>query len=142
MQKVASKAIQLPYAFSAGSEVGRIEYQHGLLRIRVDDVGQDLHVIVEFAEARGFRVLDERDLMEYWPACSVQNGCLYEIHASGWLQQESGRAGSSLVHMQPDTREFLVAGINECVSVFSSTPPSVHQQASNPASQPNVFGIG
>ena len=51
-------------------------------------------VRIEFSGIIGFRVLDKRDLMEFWPECSSSNGRLFEISAAGWLAQELSRPGS------------------------------------------------
>ena len=81
-------------------------------------------VEVVFDEALGFRVLDEGDLLEFWPACSLKNGWLFQIDSNGWLSLEKQRGGF-LLSERADAHEFFVAGENECVSVFAITAPRV-----------------
>ena len=54
---------------------------------------------VVFDSPSGYRVLDEGDLLEFWPTCSAVNGWLYQITSGGWLDQEKQRAGFFLLGM-------------------------------------------
>lgn len=81
---------------------------------------------VRFFGASGVRVLDEGDLLEFWPECSTPNGRIFRIHSGGWRDQEAKRGGFLMRHTQPEIPEYFVAGDNECVSVFSHTPPELH----------------
>lgn len=81
--------------------------------------------MVSFDDTTGFRVLDERDLMEYWPVCSTPNGWLFDIKEGGWLDQERLRIGNNMLSIYPDVKEYLITGINECVSVFSTVNPEL-----------------
>jgi hypothetical protein len=80
---------------------------------------------VTFEAALGFRVVDERDLMEYWPVCSTPAGWLFRILSGGWLDQERTREGSLMLDAYPDVKEHLISVINECVSVFSTEMPKL-----------------
>jgi hypothetical protein len=82
--------------------------------------------IVKFM-ALGHRVLDEGDLLEYWPECSSRNGRLFRIEAGGWLEQEQAREGFLARVTQPEIKEYFVAGENACVSVLAWEPPDVVQ---------------
>ena len=105
MAKVEAQSVPNPHAFPNGSEVVRIEYALGALKVCVRGLRNEESVIVEFADVLGFRVLDERDLLEYWPVCSTPNGWLFEIASGGWLSQEVARAGSLIDAMNPDAKE-------------------------------------
>ncbi len=70
----------------------------------------------------GFRVLDERDLIEFWNAYSRPNGWLWEVLSGGWLELEFSRPGFVDRDLIPDLREFLVVG-DMCVSVLCTRPP-------------------
>jgi hypothetical protein len=85
-----------------------------LVTVKDTDSGQE--TIVEFVEVEGFRVLDEGDLLEFWPACS--NSWLYKITAGGWLEQECLRPGF-VARETKNVLEFFIAGVNACVSVIS-----------------------
>ncbi|MEM4987524.1 hypothetical protein V8G57_09015 [Collimonas sp. H4R21] len=126
MKKVTAQPLESSSIFTHGTEIGRIEYhcQDGL-KIYVNDVQGESGCLVTFENALGFRVVDERDLMEYWPVCSTPTGWLFNIRGGGWLDQERARSGSLMLEMYPDVKEYLVTGINECVSVFSVEGPTL-----------------
>ena len=79
---------------------------------------------VTFDSPVGYRVLDEGDLLEFWPECSTSNGWLYEIKSGGWLEQESNRTGFISAH-NSEVFEYFVIGTNYCVSVFGWEAPSI-----------------
>lgn len=85
--------------------------------------------VVHFKNVEGVRILDERDLLEYWPSCSTRNGSLYRIHSGGWIEQESRREGFLL----RDVCEYLVTSFHECVSVLAYDIPKVvvHAECQN-----------
>jgi hypothetical protein len=80
---------------------------------------------VRFYGASGVRVLDEGELLEFWPACSAPMGRVFRIHSGGWRDHEAQRGGFLMQHTQPKIPEYFVAGDNECVSVFSHEPPEL-----------------
>ena len=82
-----------------------------------------------FADVWGYRVLDERDLSEYWPTCSSQNGRLFEVKSGGWLSQEKSRPGFLSADVVPKLKEFFIAGIDDCVSVLCTAEPEVRANA-------------
>lgn len=81
---------------------------------------------VRFYGASGVRVLDEGDLLEFWPECSAPNGRVFRIYSGGWRDQEAQREGFLMQHTQPEIPEYFVAGDNECVSLFSHAPPELY----------------
>lgn len=44
---------------------------------------------VVFRRPAGFRVLDERDLCEFWDNYHTANGWFYEVHEGGWQEIEA-----------------------------------------------------
>jgi hypothetical protein len=95
---------------------------------------------VSFENPLGFRVVEERDLMEYWPVCSTPAGWLFRIHSGGWLEERT-RRGSLMLDMYPDVKEYLITGINDCVSVLSTEMPSLSDyQPSSIDGQKPTFG--
>ena len=105
-------------------EVSTVQLSRGQLRIEITDASTLVPVgIVFFASVIGYRVLDERDLQSFWAACSSKQGWLYEIHANGWLQDELKRPGTSM-EFYGAPREYLIPGIEFCVSVISDDEPS------------------
>ena len=127
MIKVNAKALPIDYQYPHGSDVLRIEYSLGNLMVYVEGLTNEPSFAVEFEDVQGFRVLDERDLMEYWPICSTPNGWLFEITTGGWLAQEDERHGSCIKEMYSDIKEYLITGEDDCVSVLTRQEPVVRQ---------------
>lgn len=73
------------------SEVINIDFdtETFVITVSVDNYRFD----IAFYSTLGFRVLDEGDLLEFWPHCSTTNGWLFEIESDGWFDQESQRKG-------------------------------------------------
>lgn len=113
---------------SALPELARIEYDAGKLTIGAFAEGRQI-ALVQFESVEGFRVLDEGDLLEFWPTCSWSRGkWLWEIHEGGWLELESTRPGF-VSEKYKRAAEYLVLGENECVSVISHDRPVVTDNA-------------
>jgi len=123
--KVTAKLFTSDVAFYEDWEVIRVSYEFGRLEIRVNSSYDDRRAIVLFSDAQSFRVLNERDLNEYWPIFSSPNGWLFEISEGGWLSQEQEREESLTWQIIPDLREFLITGSHDCVSVLSCDAPMV-----------------
>lgn len=105
-------------------ELARIEYDAGALTIVACVSGQQV-ASVQFESVEGFRVLDEGDLLEFWPMCSWSRGkWLWEVLEGGWFELESTRPGFDWEKYK-DAAEYLVVGENECVSVISHDRPVV-----------------
>ena len=67
----------------------------------------------------GFRLLDEGDLLDFWSAgISSKKGWIFEIASGGWLAQESLRGGF-VSHHRAGVREFLVVGVDWCLSLLA-----------------------
>lgn len=109
-------------------ELARIEYDAGKLTIGAFISGRQV-ALVKFESIEGFRVLDEGDLLEFWPMCSWSRGrWLWEVHEGGWFELESTRPGF-VGEKYKDASEYLVVGDNECVSVISHDRPVVTENA-------------
>lgn len=109
-------------------ELARIEYESGKLTIRAYVGGRQV-ALVHFESVEGFRVLDEGDLLEFWPTCCWSRGkWLWEVHEGGWLELESTRAGF-VGERYKEAAEYLLVGANECVSVISHDRPVVTEGA-------------
>jgi len=100
--------------FSEGSEVAGLTYEPNSLRVSLGVGGS-----VVFDNVLGFRVLDEADLLEFWPHCSAQNGGLFQIDDGGWLSQESARDGFLSRRAAHAVFEFFITGPNSCVNVIT-----------------------
>lgn len=123
------QALQIPATFPVRSSIVRVAWELGQLSIIVQGaVAESRGIAIDFSDVYGFRVLDERDLLEYWPACSSHNGAgLFEIRQGGWLEQEEARPGSCIGPMRLPLLEFLVTGSDDCVNVLTPSPPRMRE---------------
>lgn len=80
---------------------------------------------VIFRDPIGFRVLDERDLCEFWNTYSEPHGWLYEVEEGGWLELESHRPLFNSPGLFVELREYLVVD-DRCISVLTIHPPEIH----------------
>lgn len=115
--------------FDIGYKIGKYPIVTGLtydletLTISFLPDADDVELEIVFNNPQGFRCLDEGDLLEFWePGMHLPN-CIFEIKSGGWFDQESQRNGFTSQYF--GLREFLVTGLDDCVSVFCSTPPIV-----------------
>ncbi len=124
MSNLSLAAIPLTISPPGGKpyEITKIEYDCHMLTVDAESASS--HIKVVFDSPMGFRVLDEGDLLEFWPTCSADNGWLYEITQGGWLSLEATRDGFLLAG-QHDVREFFLAGENACVSVLAVEAPGI-----------------
>ena len=102
-----------------------VEVRHAVGRASVVVEANGVEAGVHFEDVVALRVMDERDLMAFWPTCSTPNGWLFEVTNGGWLSQERLRDDSCIRFHDERLREFLVAGIEDCVSVLATLPPRV-----------------
>lgn len=79
---------------------------------------------VTFRSVLGFRVLDERELTEFWNTYSQPHGWLWEVKRGGWLELEATRRNFNLLELP--TREFFVVD-EYCVSVWSPEAPEFRE---------------
>jgi len=117
-------ALEDPLSEGESIEIINIDFDVELLTVTVRIDGDKLDVT--FDAPVGFRVLDEGDLLEHWPDCSAPSGWLYEIAGQGWLDQERQRGGFLSGH-NPEIKEYFIAGVNYCISVFAWEKPDVQE---------------
>lgn len=72
--------------------------------------------------AVGFRVLDERDLCEFWPDYAEPQGWLWEVHSGGWIELERRRRQFNSHEYCAPLREFLIVD-EMCVGILAGQPP-------------------
>lgn len=85
-------------------------------------------VYVDFGEIEGFRVLDEGQLLEFWDEKSNDHW-VFEVLSNGWLAAESRRETAPAITEGGELKEYLVAGICECVSILAYDPPEIIYKA-------------
>jgi hypothetical protein len=103
-------------------EVTDIYYDLQALRITLTFADREEPVHATFHESRGFRVLDEGDLTEFWNPETRPDGWLWRISAGGWLDLERTRP-AFITGLGDQYMEFLVVGVDDCVSIIASAEP-------------------
>ena len=118
------RALEPPLSDDEAIEIVYIEFDIETLTVTVLIDGDKIDV--SFDSPVGYRVLDEGDLLEFWPNCSSFNGWLYEIRNGGWLDQERKREGF-VSAAKTDSQEYFIIGCNYCINVIAWEDPSVCQ---------------
>jgi hypothetical protein len=76
-----------------------------------------------FEELVGYRVLDERDLPQFWHSAEnelAREGCgLYELTSGGWADDHKAKSPVMAAGFYPQLREWIVLSEDWCVSVLS-----------------------
>jgi hypothetical protein len=120
------KPVTLPIdgleVFDGIPEVTNVNYNLSLLRIKLEFSDANHSVYISFDSVRGFRVLDEGDLLEFWDPGSRAQGWLWHVEEGGWFDLEKLRDGF-MSGVNGVYKEFLVVGQNECVSVIANGDP-------------------
>jgi hypothetical protein len=129
LSKVTAKPLLNDGTLQGDLELTRTEYVPEDLVVTLQNLNTGVTRYLQFKAVIGIRVLDERDLLEYWPECSTPNGRLFEIISGGWLSQERTRTGSLIAATFPAAREFFVAATDACISVLCTDEPIVSENA-------------
>jgi hypothetical protein len=94
-----------------------------------DTNGDDQFIEITFTVPRGFRYLDEGDLLPYWRTANHNpSHNVYEVSAGGWAEQEisvgmltsTGALGAATGY-----REGLVTSVNGCLNVIARCEPLI-----------------
>lgn len=119
------KLIENAFASSGAVDVDSVRFDmHEGLSVAVES--KEWAVELRFEQTYGFRVLDELDLTEFWPLCSLDQGWLYEVLDGGWRSLEAVRP-SFCAGRAAWVREYLIVGRNECVSVLTKEPFTINR---------------
>jgi hypothetical protein len=113
--------------------VRSLRYDQHTLTVDIQGTGFSFARVV-FFDVRGFRVLDELDLYEFWPEYSEPNGWLYEVEQGGWMELESQRERFSSPSLIPELREYLLTD-DQCISVLCVGPPEITDLGTDPQKQ-------
>ena len=116
-----------------GKESDIVEVFNSLSGLRIvvstwiDEINQRL-LEVSFRRVRGYRYLDEGDLLRYWQREILRTSHhVYEITSGGWLNGEPWEPGMLDVSKTFEIREWFIATTNGCMNVLSSEPPELKQ---------------
>lgn len=78
-------------------------------------------VALVFTEVRGFRYLDEADMLHYsWPD-NATGSYFHQVESGGWFEQEE-KYGNIVME---GGSEYLIATENECLCVLAGREPVV-----------------
>jgi hypothetical protein len=110
--------------------VRSLSYDGKTLTIEIQGEGFAFARVV-FHQPAGFRVLDERDLCEFWNTYSEPNGWLYEVEEGGWLELESQRKLFNSKDFIPGLKEYFLVD-ERCVSVLVAQPPEIIDLGADP----------
>ena len=118
----AVSVIETEFKSDRSTQVEEVSLTHEGLSVRVTSDQWDARV--SFDSFYGFRVLDELDLTEFWSQCSLLEGWFYEVRSGGRKDLELSRP-SFISGRQEWVKEYLIIGLNECVSVLSKERPTI-----------------
>lgn len=122
MQRVIAEAVDTGCIFQYPVDVTHVRLEWGELVVMLMSGGDKKAVIVKFGEVAGFRLLDEGDLLEFWPVCAGTNGWLFQINANGWFDHEATRPGF-IREQGLGLSEYFIAGQNSCIVCYQMRHP-------------------
>ncbi|MGB0299727.1 MAG: hypothetical protein ACPGCM_00495 [Alteromonas oceani] len=118
------KVVNVETDFESDTTVTIDEIRFDIECLKVTVGSKSWSATVNFDAIHGFRVLDEGDLGEFWSQCNLKTGWCFEVLAGGWNDLENTRKHYVTGKLyQP--KEFLIIGLNECVSVLTFEQPKV-----------------
>lgn len=124
MKSARTRKFATKYQEEKTPEIENISYDIFTLRITLNFPGIEGRTYVEFEHVVGFRLLDEGDLLEFWNQESRSLDWIWIVEEGGWLGLEQVRSGFTSGH-NFDGNEYLITGINECLSVLSTGQPKI-----------------
>jgi hypothetical protein len=131
--RLEAKPIGTMYTTRNESDIAELSLGCSGLRVVVETNpnGSEERLLVEyhFEAPRGFRFLDEGDLIRYWESKIFAHGYhLFEVLSGGWSEQEKQVPGMLSVTAAVDTfREWFICTTNGCVNVLSVNQPLVRE---------------
>ena len=128
MQRVDATPLMPNDIVGSSIDIASLSFESGTLVVTLASGSDPKAATVKFEDVLGFRMLDEGDLLEYWPACSRDNGWLFLINGDGWFDLESTRPG--FLHQRGGRiAEYFLATQNGCVSVLAGSAPTMDSQS-------------
>ena len=120
--------IESPYKSDRSTIVDEVKLSDNGLDIIVES--KSWKIKANFDVSWGFRVLDEGDLGEFWSECDLTKGWCFEVIEGGWSSLEKNR-DHFVTGKLYEPREYLIIGLNECVSILAHEPPIITELASS-----------
>lgn len=91
-----------------------------ILRLSLQFKNLDNTLYLSFKNVFGFRLLPESQLLEFWDKDVRAEGFIWTVNRGGWKDLEKCR---SCYRDSETDKEYLILGVETCLSVFSSSPP-------------------
>jgi hypothetical protein len=114
--------LETPVPIGRRPAIVGISYTPPVLTIWFDAEHSSSYLRITFDDCRGFRCLDEGDLARYWSDPVLAQHWMFQILDGGWLTDESANHLTVTLAMGPPS-EFLICGLDDCVTVLSPRPP-------------------
>ena len=91
----------------------------------IDSINESL-LEVYFRRVRGYRYLDEGDLIAYWQSEKFRTPHhVYEITSGGWITGETQEPGILEISKSFELREWFICTTNGCMNVVAAEPPEL-----------------
>jgi hypothetical protein len=119
------KEFDINFSNKSNPEIFNINYDLWTLKITLSFNDHPSPVYLIFKNVVGFRVLDEGNLLEFWDSDVRVPGWIWKIESGGWFELEKLRSGFLLPNHSITHNEYLISGINDCVSVISESEPII-----------------
>lgn len=89
--------------------------------------GENRYLEIMFTDPRGFRYLDEGDLLPYWRGgvFNTLDHLVFEIKRGGWAEQEQHAGMLNVTAAFGGHREWFIASQNGCLNVISRLEPII-----------------
>lgn len=126
MQSPKVTPVEIAFPSVGHPEIVNINYDLWRLTITLNFSKKDNPVYVTFENIIGFRVLDEGDLLEFWDNDLRLNSWFWNIEKGGWTDLERSRNGF-ISGLHNDSTEYLILGINDCISIIANDKPKVSE---------------
>ncbi|USD22514.1 hypothetical protein MJO52_05125 [Microbulbifer variabilis] len=111
------------------SDIFKVIDDENGLTITVDTVdvkGSRMYLIVNFEFVRGYRYLDEGDLMCYWESGAFTPPVhVFQVLTGGWSNGEACEPDMLNVSKAIEIKEWFVGTTNGCISILSDAIPTI-----------------
>jgi len=126
MNKISATPFETSSTNDGKVEIEDVHYDLNNLEITIGIFKNKGTKKIIFDDVCGFRAFDEGDLSFWWEDLNLSKGWCFEVSEGGWFEFEKQRkdffSGSADFY-----REFLVIGVDLCVSVITKGSPTIHE---------------
>jgi hypothetical protein len=89
------------------------------LLITVENMNSDKRAHILFKQVKGFRVLDEGDIVLLWKDSDRPTSSIWKIISDGWFDDERNNEGFTMLQtISIQIVEYLIIGEGMCVNVI------------------------